>query len=98
MAIERYLARKGADVSHEVTAARAARGSCYTIQVEFLGGLTDEQKDAFKGAANRWTHAITGDLPDVRVSGEIIKNLRIRAQGSRIDGSGEVLGQAGPGV
>ncbi|MDH2398973.1 leishmanolysin-related zinc metalloendopeptidase [Bradyrhizobium sp. SSUT18] len=93
MAIEHYRARKGAEISHAVAAA-AAGG--YTIEVQFLGGLTDKQKAAFKLAANRWTHAIVGDLPDVTVGGERINNLRITAQGTDIDGPGNVLGQAGP--
>jgi leishmanolysin len=93
MAIERYRARKGVEISHAVAAA--APGG-YTIEVQFLGGLTDTQKAAFKLAANRWTHAIVGDLPDVTVGGETINNLRITAQGSDIDGVGNILGQAGP--
>ncbi|WP_027545037.1 leishmanolysin-related zinc metalloendopeptidase [Bradyrhizobium sp. WSM2254] len=93
MAIERYRAQRGAEIPHAVAAA-AARG--YTIEVHFLGGLTAKQKAAFKLAANRWTHAIVGDLPDVTVGGERINNLRITAQGTDIDGPGNVLGQAGP--
>ncbi|WP_247356595.1 MULTISPECIES: hypothetical protein [unclassified Bradyrhizobium] len=93
MAIEHYRARKGAEISHAVAAA-AAGG--YTIEVQFMGGLTDKQKAAFKLAANRWTHAIVGDLPDVTVGGERINNLRTTAQGTDIDGPGNVLGQAGP--
>ncbi|QOZ70660.1 leishmanolysin-related zinc metalloendopeptidase [Bradyrhizobium arachidis] len=93
MSIERYRARKGAEISHAVAAE--ARGG-YTIEVHFLGGLTTKQKAAFKLAANRWTHAIVGDLPDVTVGGERINNLRITAQGTDIDGPGNVLGQAGP--
>ncbi|MBR0780536.1 leishmanolysin-related zinc metalloendopeptidase [Bradyrhizobium iriomotense] len=93
MAIERYRARRGAEISHAVAAAPAGG---YTIEVHFLGGLTDKQKAAFKLAANRWTHAIIGDLPDVTVGGERINNLRITAQGTDIDGPGNVLGQAGP--
>jgi hypothetical protein len=95
MAIERYRARKGAEVPQAAAAAAAAPGG-YTIDVEFLGGLTDKQKAAFKHAANRWTRAITGDLPDVVVDGVTINNLRVTAQGTPIDGVGDILGQAGP--
>jgi len=95
MAIERYRARRGVEIPHAAAAA-AAHGGGYTIEVQFLGGLTPKQKAAFKLAANRWTHAIVGDLPDVMVGGEKINNLRITAQGTEIDGAGEVLGQAGP--
>src|SRR5262249_32847938 len=69
MAHEIYRARKGKDVSAEAAAAVAAG---YTIEVRFLGGLNEKQKAAFKLAANRWTHVITGDLPDVIVGGETI--------------------------
>src|SRR5215211_338931 len=97
MPIETYRARKGA-------AAVAAAGptpapSGYTIEVRFLGGLTQRQKDAFKGAADRWTRAITGDLPDVLDdNGQLINNLVILAQGAPIDGVGSILGQAGPSI
>jgi len=91
--IEIYRARRGAKVEHE-TAAPAASG--YTIEVHFLGGLTDRQKAAFRHAANRWTHVIIGDLPDVIVGTETINNLRLTAQGTDIDGPRVILGQAGP--
>ena len=92
MAIERYHARKGKAVS----AAAVATAGGYTIEVVFMGGLTTAQKAAFRQAADRWTHVIVGDLPDVIVGGETINNLRITAQGTPIDGKGNVLGQAGP--
>lgn len=91
MAMQRYRAQKGMEISH---AAAPAPG--YTIDVVFLGGLTDNQMAAFKLAAKRWTTAIVGDLPDVTIDGQTINNLRITAQGSDIDGPGEILGQAGP--
>jgi hypothetical protein len=64
--------------------------------VRFLGGLTETQKQAFRSAADRWTTVITGDLPAVLVDGETIDDLLILAQGADIDGSGNILGQAGP--
>jgi len=91
MTIERYRAHKGNEIPHAVAAPAG-----YTIEVVFLGGLTDNQKAAFKLAARRWTQAIVGDLPDVTVDGQRINNLRITAQGSDIDGPGQILGQAGP--
>jgi len=95
MAIERYRARAGSELSISAAAEAEVAGG-YTIEIQFLGGLTDAQKAAFKHAANRWTHAITGDLPDVIVGNETINNLRITAQGTDIDGVGQILGQAGP--
>jgi hypothetical protein len=91
MAMQRYRAQKGAEISHAVAAPPG-----YTIDVVFLGGLTDRQMAAFKLAAKRWTTAIVGDLPDVTIDGQRINNLRITAQGSDIDGPGQILGQAGP--
>lgn len=70
--------------------------SAYKIEVRFLGGLTPAQKKAFKTAADRWSKVIVGDLPSVLVSGEVIDDLLIEAQGVAIDGPGSILGQAGP--
>jgi hypothetical protein len=95
MPIETYRARKGSEVSTGAAVAAAVGG--YTIEVRFLGGLSDGQKAAFKAAADRWTRAITGDLPDViDDNGAVINNLVILAQGAPIDGTGTILGQAGP--
>jgi hypothetical protein len=76
--------------------ALASTSSPFTIEVRFLGGLTEPQKDAFKAAADRWTTVIVGDLPSVRVDGEVIDDVLILAQGTAIDGVGRILGQAGP--
>jgi hypothetical protein len=76
--------------------AAAAAATPFTIEVRFLGGLTKAQKDAFKAAANRWTKVITGDLPSIKVEGELVDDVLILAQGVNIDGPGRVLGQAGP--
>ncbi|APT33498.1 hypothetical protein MCBMB27_04207 [Methylobacterium phyllosphaerae] len=92
--VETYVARGGTEAAIATGAGPAP--SAYTIVVRFLGGLTDRQKSAFKGAADRWTRAITGDLPSVVVDGETIDDLLILAQGAPIDGPGRVLGQAGP--
>ena len=74
----------------------AATASPYKITVRFLGGLNARQKTAFKKAADRWTRVIVGDLPRVRVDGELIDDILILAQGAAIDGPGRILGQAGP--
>jgi hypothetical protein len=79
-----------------VVGAGAAMTSAYKIEVRFLGGLTTAQKNAFKTAADRWAKVIVGDLPSVRVDGEVIDDLLILAQGTGIDGPGGILGQAGP--
>jgi hypothetical protein len=89
----------------------AASESPFTIEVRFLGGLSDGQKAAFAGAADRWARMIVGDLPEVVISdvpglpegivaGETIDDLVIAAKGAHIDGAGtdgvNVLGQARP--
>ena len=98
MPIETYRALRGTEApAGAAPPSAAAVVSGYTIEVRFLGGLTDRQKDAFKAAADRWTRAIIGDLPDVLDDdGTRINNLVILAQGSPIDGPGRILGQAGP--
>ena len=94
--IEIYHARAGTEVSAEVASATAGVASPFTIDVRFRGGLTESQKDAFKAAADRWSRLIVGDLPSVQVDGELIDDVLIEAQGSKIDGPGGILGQAGP--
>ncbi|MGP4003479.1 leishmanolysin-related zinc metalloendopeptidase [Streptomyces sp. 8N706] len=74
----------------------AATTSPFTIEVQFLGGLTSGQEQAFVRAADRWTGIIVGDLPTVVLGGEVIDDILILAQGVPIDGTGKVLGQAGP--
>lgn len=83
--VDRYFAR-----------ARAVGPSPFTIEVRFLGGLTERQRSAFTTAADRWTRVIVGDLPAVSVDGETVDDLLILAQGTAIDGPGRILGQAGP--
>src|SRR3954452_12111358 len=89
---ETYRAR----ADEERAKVLAATTSPFTIEVRFLGGLTPTQQAAFTAAADRWTRTIVGDLPDVLVDGEVIDDLLILAQGTPIDGSGKILGQAGP--
>ncbi|MGZ5338684.1 MAG: leishmanolysin-related zinc metalloendopeptidase, partial [Thermoleophilaceae bacterium] len=89
---ETYEATADAKRAKEV----AATASPYKIKVRFLGGLNARQKSAFRKAADRWTRVIVGDLPRVRVDGELIDDILILAQGAAIDGPGRILGQAGP--
>ncbi|MER6362692.1 leishmanolysin-related zinc metalloendopeptidase [Kitasatospora sp. NPDC001527] len=90
---ERHFAR----ADHEAAKRLANTESPFTIEVEFLDGLTDPQKNAFKQAADRWVKVIVGDLPDIALDdGRIVDDLLIQAEGKPIDGVGIVLGQAGP--
>lgn len=89
---ESYQARASAQRAQLL----AATTSPYTIDVRFLGGLTETQKAAFTAAADRWVKVIVGDLPSMLVDGEVIDDVLILAQGTPIDGAGGTLGQAGP--
>lgn len=68
----------------------------FLIEVEFKDGLTDSQMKAFEVAAKRWSEIITGDLPNAVIDGKTVDDLLITAEGADIDGSGAILGQAGP--
>ena len=92
MAYESYLAKADEKAARDL----AATQSPFQIEIRFLGGLTLQQQNAFKKAADRWTHVIVGDLPAVQVDGELIDDVLILAQGVAIDGPGRILGQAGP--
>ncbi|WP_190811372.1 leishmanolysin-related zinc metalloendopeptidase [Flagellimonas sp. S3867] len=69
----------------------------FSIAIRFLGGLTQSQQDIFDTAACRWQQIIINELPRVRLAnGDVIDNIRIDAQGTNIDGTSGILGQAGP--
>jgi len=93
---ETYIATSARATRVVGAGAAAAVKSAYKIEVRFLGGLNTAQKNAFKAAADRWAKVIVGDLPSVRVDGEVIDDLLILAQGTDIDGPRGILGQAGP--
>ncbi|WP_017325755.1 Ig-like domain-containing protein [Synechococcus sp. PCC 7336] len=70
------------------------------FNIEFVftdGNLTPSQQAIFDGAASRWEEIITGDIPDVFVSGiGLVDDLAIEVSTPFIDGVGSILGQAGP--
>ncbi len=68
----------------------------FSIEIRFLGGLNSRQQSVFERAAARWSEVIIGDLPNIRIDGEVIDDVVIDAKGSHIDGEGSILGQAGP--
>lgn len=70
--------------------------SPFTIEVRFLGGLTQSQQDAFAAAADRWSRVIVGDLDTAVVGDDVIDDLLIEAEGVDIDGPQGILGMAGP--
>ncbi len=69
----------------------------FTIELEFLGGLSGAQQEVFELAKSRWEEIIIGDLPSVDLpGGRRVDDVLIEAQGAAIDGEGGILGQAGP--
>jgi subtilisin-like proprotein convertase family protein len=80
----------------EIESAIPEPQSNYNIDVNFLGGLTDRQQQIFSAAAARWAEIIVGDVPDIRIMGQMVDDLRVDAEGVIIDGEGRILGQAGP--
>ncbi|WP_407285485.1 leishmanolysin-related zinc metalloendopeptidase [Streptomyces sp. BP-8] len=77
-------------------AALAGTTSPFTIEVRFLGGLTETQEAAFAAAAERWTGVIVGDLETAIVGDDVIDDLLIEAEGVPIDDAFGILGMAGP--
>lgn len=61
-----------------------------------VSGLTASQQQIFNQAAARWEQIITGDLPNATYQGVAVDDLLIDAQALVIDGTGGILGQAGP--
>ena len=72
----------------------AETDSPFSIAIQFAGGLTQSQMDAFAAAADRWVKVIVGDLPDVVIDGVAIDDVLVVAAGADIDGPGGILGQA----
>lgn len=68
-----------------------AQAAPFTINVNFIGGLTASQQSVFTTAATTWMNL----LPQY-ASGINITSLNISAEGVVIDGAGGILGQAGP--
>ena len=70
--------------------------SDFSIEVQFMGGLTQSQRAIVETASQRWSEVIIGDLPAYIVDGKEIDDVLIEFSGASIDGPGGVLGQAGP--
>lgn len=72
----------------------------YNIQINFLGELwTDALKGDFKAAADYLSDVVIGDLPDIyslSLFGGWVDDIVISANLINNDGTGNVLGQAGP--
>ncbi|GEM_PF-844581 len=71
--------------------------SKFFVEVEIEGGLTPNQREVFTVAARRWSQIIVGDLPSMSLSdGRVVDDVLIHAKGAFIDGTGSILGHAGP--
>lgn len=69
----------------------------YQIVVRFTdSSLSPSQQAIFSEAAARWSEIIIGDLPDVNTSIGRVDDVVIDATAPYIDGSGGILGSAGP--
>ncbi|WP_137701134.1 leishmanolysin-related zinc metalloendopeptidase [Marimonas lutisalis] len=70
--------------------------TAYNITVEFMGTWTEGLQSAFIDAADYLSSIILADLPDEIYNGQYFDDLTISATLTDIDGSGGILGQAGP--
>jgi hypothetical protein len=68
----------------------------YNVNIVFNGTWTAELQAVFVNAANRISQIIVADIPAVSIRGAVIDDIRITAELKAIDGTGGVLGQAGP--
>ena len=72
-------------------------GGQYNIDIKFKGSdWTVDLQDAFIKSADLLSNIITADVSDVFFRGKVIDDIRIDAELTQIDGSGGILGQAGP--
>ncbi len=110
--IRGYKAYSGVTLSASYkggTATPPAPTGGFNVEFVFGPNVTSGQKTIFEQAATRWEQVITGDLSDVSVSKRsnlcgasepayngTVDDVVIYAEVGPIDGSGNVLAQAGP--
>ena len=81
----------------------------FTIDLKFIGSISDDERAAFISAKNRWEQVIIGDLASEAVYEEddnfcgfeaeddyVIDDILIVVFIQQIDGPGRILGSAGP--
>jgi hypothetical protein len=86
----------GPEVLSSYTSGGAAESS-YNITIKFKGGdWTGELQQAFIDASNWISGTIEADVIDAFFRGKVIDDIEIDATVKAIDGTGGVLGQAGP--
>lgn len=66
------------------------------IEYNYLSPLTMAQEVAFTMAQNRWNSIITEELEPVTINGVVTTKIIVDVTVEPIDGSGNILGQAGP--
>ncbi len=66
------------------------------ITVRFSPGTSNERRQVFQKAAERWDGVLNTGFPPVEVDGETLEGLLINAAIEPIDGPEGTLGQAGP--
>lgn len=67
-----------------------------TITLDFGPNISAADRAVFEMAAGRWSEIIVEDLTPVIVEGALVPGVLIAADVVDIDGSGAILGQAGP--
>lgn len=87
----------GLGKDHESLSIRDGAAGEFEITLN-VSGISASQRAIFQTAADRWAEVIVGDLPNVTYNGVAIDDVLIYAQGTAIDGTGGILGQAGPDV
>ena len=83
------------------TSGPATASAGYNITIEFKGSWTQTYHDIFVDAADRLTSLVVGEIQNVSVVGlkgrpVTVDDILITAELGTIDGTGGVLGQAGP--
>lgn len=68
----------------------------YNIEINFKGSWTADLQTAFITSSELISDLIVGDIADVFYRGKVIDDIRIDAKLTDIDGTGGILGQAGP--
>lgn len=69
--------------------------SLFDIDLVFGAGFSASQIAIIQSAADRWSEAIIGDLPDVVFNGNTIDDIQIAMDVGAIDGSSNVLALGG---
>ena len=69
----------------------------YNIQIDFVGEWSDDLKSVFKKAADYLASLVSEGISSaIDASGNLYSDLTITADLANIDGTGGILGQAGP--